>query len=54
MDEYNNFGIFVFISIKKGKNVAQMQKRFEVYGEGTVNNEMCQNWFVKFCARDFC
>ena len=24
-----------------------------MYGEGAVTDEMCQKWFVKFCAGDF-
>ena len=24
-----------------------------VYGEGAVTDQMCQKWFVKFCAGDF-
>ena len=24
-----------------------------MYGEGAVTDQMCQKWFVKFCARDF-
>ena len=24
-----------------------------MHEEGAVTNRMCQNWFAKFCARDF-
>ena len=24
-----------------------------MYGEGAVTDQMCQKWFVKFCAGDF-
>ena len=31
-----------------------MQKRIcAVFGEGTVTDQMCQKWFVRFCAGDF-
>ena len=40
---------------KKGKkNTTEMQKKTcAVYGEGAVTDGTCQNWFAKFCARDF-
>ena len=39
---------------KKGKNATEMQKKTcAVYGEGAVTDGTCQNWFAKFCARDF-
>ena len=39
---------------KKGKNATETQKKIcAVYGEGAVTAEMCQKWFVKFCAGDF-
>ena len=28
-------------------------KMCAVYGEGAVTDQMCQKWFVKFCAGDF-
>ena len=38
----------------KGKNATETQKkRFVVYGEGAVTDQMCQKWFAKFCAGDF-
>ena len=39
---------------KKGKNKTEMQKKIgAVYGEGAVTDQICQKWFVKFCAGDF-
>ena len=39
---------------KKGKNANEMQRKIcSVYGEGTVIDQMCQKWFVKFYARGF-
>ena len=39
---------------KKGKNRTEMHiKMCAVYGEGAVTDQMCQKWFVKFCAGDF-
>ena len=29
------------------------RKVYVVYGEGAVTDQMCQKWFVKFCAGDF-
>ena len=35
----------------KGKNAAETQKKIRaVCGEGAVTDQMCQKWFVKFCA----
>ena len=34
---------------KKGKNATKMQKKIcPVYAEGSVTDEMCPKWFVKF------
>ena len=39
---------------KKGKNATETQKQIcAMYGEGAVTDQMCQKWFVKFCAGDF-
>ena len=39
---------------KKGKNATEKQEKIcIVCGEGAVTDQMCQKWFVKFCARDF-
>ena len=38
---------------KKGKNVTGMQKKIcTVYREGAMTDQMCQEWFMKFCATD--
>ena len=38
---------------KKG-NVTEVQKKIcAVYGKGTMTDQVCQKWFVKFCAGDF-
>ena len=34
---------------KEGKNATATKKKFcAVYREGSVTNQMCQKWFVKF------
>ena len=34
---------------KKGTNATETQKKICIaYGEGTVTDQMCQKWFVKF------
>ena len=39
---------------KSGENTTEMQNKIcAVYGEGAVTDQMCQKWFVKFCAGDF-
>ena len=39
---------------KKGKNTTGMQNKMcAVYGGGTLTDQMCQKWFVKFRAGDF-
>ena len=39
---------------KKGKKATEMQKRIcAVYGEGTVIDQTCLKWFVKFHAGNF-
>ena len=41
---------------KKGKNTTEMQKKKKfcaLYGGGTLTDQMCQKWFVKFPAGDF-
>ena len=38
---------------KKGKNATEMQEKKKicgVYGKGSVTDQTCQKWFVKFCA----
>ena len=40
---------------KKGKNTTKTHKKtiFAVYGEGSLSDQTCQKWFVKFHAGDF-
>ena len=38
---------------KKGKDATETQKKICVVCEGAVTGQMCQKWFVKFCAGDF-
>lgn len=39
---------------KKDKNATEMQnKKCVIFGECTVNDQICRKWFVKFDARDF-
>ena len=39
---------------KKGKNVNGMQRKIcTVDREGAMTDQMCQEWFMKFCATDF-
>ena len=38
----------------KGKNATEIKKQIcSEYGESTVMDQMCQKWFVRFCAGDF-
>ena len=39
---------------KKGKNATETEKKIcAVYGEGAMNFQTCQKWFMKFHAGDF-
>ena len=40
---------------KKGKNTTKTHKKtiFAVYGEGSLSDQTCQKWFVKFHAGNF-
>ena len=43
-----------FIISRKVKTQLKCKKKIcAVYGEGAVTDQMCQKWFVKFCAGDF-
>ena len=51
MQHFQHIRLYYF---KKSKNATEMQKQIcAVYGKGTVTDQMCQKWFVKFCAGDF-
>ena len=44
-----HFRHIVLYCFKKGKKTIVMQKQIcAVYREGTVTDQMCQKWFVKF------
>ena len=39
---------------RKGKNALQARKKLhEVYGEKSLTERQCQNWFARFRSRDF-
>lgn len=46
--------IFIMLYFKEAKNVIRMQQKkkkdYADYGEGTMDNQVCQKWFAKFCA----
>ena len=43
-----------FIISRKVKTQLKCKKKIcAVHGEGAVTDQMCQKWFVKFCAGDF-
>ena len=49
------FGILCLYYFKKGKNATEMQKEVcAVYGEGTVTDQTCRKWLVKFHTGDVC
>lgn len=44
----------LFLSyFKKDESTTQMQKIYAVYGEGSANNWMCQNWFGQFHIENY-
>ena len=46
MQHFQHIMLYYF---KKSKNATEMQKKIcTVYGEGAVNDQMCQKWFAKF------
>ena len=50
-------GHFLHISLyyfRKGKNAVQALKKFyDVYGEKSLTERQCQNWFARFRSGDF-
>ena len=53
-EKKQHFQHIVLYYFKKGKNATETRKKFcAVYGEGAVTDQMCQKWFVKFCAGNF-
>ena len=50
----HHFWHITLYDFKKGKNTTEMQKKIcAAYGECAVNDQTCQNWFVKFHGGDF-
>ena len=53
-ENMQHFSILCFIISRKVKTQLKHTKQIcAVYGEGAVTDQMCQKWFVKFCAGDF-
>ena len=53
--KYQHFQHIILYYFKQGKNTTEIQKKIcAVYGEGAVNDQMCQKWFAKFRAGDSC
>ena len=53
MEENTHFQHIMLYYFKKGKNATEMQEKKKicgVYGKGSVTDQTCQKWFVKFCA----
>ena len=41
-------------NFRKGKNAVQARKKlYDVYGEKSLTERQCQNWFARFRSRDF-
>ena len=39
---------------RKGKNAVQARKKlYDVYGEKSLTERQCQNWFAGFRSKDF-
>ncbi|EFN64998.1 Histone-lysine N-methyltransferase SETMAR, partial [Camponotus floridanus] len=50
-EHFRNILLFYF---RKGKNAAQAAKKLrDVYGEETLKERQCRNWFDKFRSEDF-
>ena len=48
-ENMQHFWHIMLYYFKKGKNATKMQKKIcPVYAEGSVTDEMCPKWFVKF------
>ena len=48
-EDMQHFLSIVLYYFKEGKNATATKKKFcAVYREGSVTNQMCQKWFVKF------
>ena len=48
-EDMQHFLSIVLYYFKKGKNATAIKKKFcAAYREGSVTNQTCQKWFVKF------
>ena len=53
-ENVQHFSHFILHYFKKVKNTTETQKKIcALYGEGAVNDRMCQKWFAKFHGGDF-
>ena len=49
-----HFRHILFYYFRKGKNAVQARKKlYDVYGEKTLTESQCQNWFAPFRSGDF-
>ena len=49
-----NFHNILLYYFRKSKNAMQAQKKlYDVYGEKSLTDRQCQNWFSPFHSRDF-
>ena len=50
-EHYRHILLFYFL---KGKNAASAyEKIVYVYGKEAISERTCQNWFKRFCSKDF-
>ena len=49
-----HFHHILLYNFRKGKNAVQVRKKlYDVYGEKSLTERQCQNWFARFRSRDF-
>ena len=49
-----HFRYILLYYFRKGKNAVQARKKlYDVYGEKSLTERQCQNWFTRFRSRDF-
>ena len=49
-----HFRHILLYSFRKGKNAVQARKKFyDFFGEKSLTERQCQNWFARFGSRDF-
>ena len=52
--EKKYFQYIMLYYFSKGKNATEMQQKIcALYGKRAVTEQICQKWFVNFCAGDF-